>query len=69
MKDLFKIVGLGLVGVAGIYVACKKDKKVEKKEEPKKYKDNIEKYYDIGLTEEEKEQLWKEYQQERRNRK
>lgn len=68
MKDLVKIIGLGIFGVATIALACKKDKN-ESKRNTKIHTDGIEAYYDLGLTDEEKEQLWEEYKQERRNRK
>ncbi len=64
-------IGLGLVtigigAIATIAIASKKEKQPVKRQ--KVYKDNIEAYYDIGLTDEEKEQLWKEYQQELKNK-
>lgn len=61
------LVTLGIGAIATIAItSSKKDKKPVKKE--KVYKDNIERYYDIGLTEDEKERLWKEYQEEIKNK-
>ena len=60
-------IGLGVIATIAI-ASSKKNKKPVTVKKEKVYKDNIERYYDIGLTEEEKERLWKEYQEEIKNK-